>query len=81
MVEVSRGTGPVAMAAGAADAAVELLDLDDTLVYEQRTVPGILAAAARLAEHRHGVPATELAAALSPLAAATGKEFLNLAAK
>ena len=52
------------MAAGAADAAVVLLDLDDTLVYEQRTVPGVLAAAARLAERRHGVPATELAAAL-----------------
>ena len=52
------------MAAGAAGAAVVLLDLDDTLVYEQRTVPGILVAAARLAERRRGVPATELATAL-----------------
>ncbi len=52
------------MAAGAAGAAVVLLDLDDTLLYEQRTVPGILVAAARLAERRHGVPATELATAL-----------------
>lgn len=50
------------MAAGGA--AVVLLDLDDTLVYEQRTVPGILVTAARLAERRRGVPATELAAAL-----------------
>lgn len=36
------------MAAVDASAAVVLLDLDDTLLYEQRTVPGILAAAARL---------------------------------
>ena len=64
MVEVARGAHRLAVVAGAAGAAVVLLDLDDTLVYEQRTVPGILAAAARLAERRHGVSAAELAAAL-----------------
>ena len=61
------------MAAVDASAAVVLLDLDDTLLYEQRTVPGILVKAARLSERRRGVPAserrrgvpaTELAAAL-----------------
>ena len=52
------------MAAGTATAAVVLLDLDDTLLYEQRTVPGILVTAAGLAERTRGVPATELAAAL-----------------
>ena len=44
--------------------AVVLLDLDDTLVYEQRSVPATLTAAARLAERRRGVSATELAAAV-----------------